>query len=81
MKASTLVKTGMIGSVIAAICCFTPFLVIVLGGVGLSAWLGWLDYVLFPALALFLAVTAYGLWRRRRAAACCAPSDNSKESA
>ena len=34
------------GSVIAALCCFTPILVIGLGVVGLSAWLGWLDYVL-----------------------------------
>ena len=72
MKDATIVKTGVVGSVIAAICCFTPVLVIALGAVGLSAWLGWIDYVLFPALALFLGMTAYGLWRRHRAAACCA---------
>jgi mercuric ion transport protein len=67
----TVIKTGIIGSVVAAICCFTPLLVILLGAVGLSAWLGMLDFVLFPALGLFLAITAYGLWRRRRRAACC----------
>lgn len=81
MKDGTLLKTGIAGSVIAAICCFTPALVVLLGAVGLSAWLGWLDYVLFPALALFLGVTAYGLWRRRQAAACCAPSMQSKGNA
>jgi mercuric ion transport protein len=72
MKDATIVKTGVVGSVIAAICCFTPVLVIALGAVGFSAWLGWIDYVLFPSLALFLGITAYGLWRRNRAAACCA---------
>lgn len=46
-----LLRTGIVGSVVAAICCFTPALVLLLGAVGLSAWLGWLDYVLFPALA------------------------------
>lgn len=72
MKDGTILKTGIIGSVIVAICCFTPVLVIGLGVVGLSAWLGWIDYVLFPALALFVGITAYGMWRRRRAAARCA---------
>lgn len=70
MKDETILKTGIIGSVIAAICCFTPVLVIGLGVVGLSAWLGWIDYVLFPAFALFFGITAYGMWRRRRPAAC-----------
>ena len=59
-------RTGIIGTVIAALCCFTPILVAVLGAVGLSAWLGWLDYVLFPALAVFIALTIYGLYRRQR---------------
>ena len=61
-----LLRTGIIGTVIAALCCFTPILVAVLGAVGLSAWLGWLDYVLFPALAVFIALTIYGLYRRQR---------------
>jgi mercuric ion transport protein len=78
MKDGTILKTGIIGSVVAAICCFTPVLVILLGVAGLSAWLGWIDFVLFPALALFLGLTAYGLWRRR-AAACCAPEGRTDE--
>ena len=63
MKDSTIIKTGVTGSVIAAICCFTPILVVLLGAVGLSAWLGWIDYVLLPALAVFIGMTAYGLYR------------------
>ncbi len=72
MKDSTILKTGAVGAVIASICCLTPVLVLALGAVGLSAWLGWIDSVLLAALALFLAMTGYGLWRRQRAAACCA---------
>ena len=34
--------------------------------VGLSAIIGWLDFVLFPTLALFLALTGYALYRRSR---------------
>ena len=79
MKDATILKTGVIGSIIAALCCFTPILVIALGAVGLSAWLGWIDYVLLPALVLFLGITAYGLWRRQRPAACCAPETQSNK--
>ena len=52
---------------LAVVCCFTPALALLLGGVGLSAWLAWLDYVLLPALILFLAITGYALVRRRKA--------------
>ena len=78
MKDTIILKTGVAGSIIAAVCCFTPALVILLGAVGLSAWLGWIDYVLFPALAIFLSVTAYGLWRRQRAAALSCSSDHAR---
>jgi mercuric ion transport protein len=61
-----LLKYGLIGTVVAALCCFTPILVILLGTVGLSAWLGWLDLVLLPALAVFIGITLYALWRRQR---------------
>ncbi|MDF1600228.1 mercury resistance system transport protein MerF [Mesorhizobium sp. YIM 152430] len=61
-----LIATGIVGSVIAALCCFTPILVVLLGALGLSAWLGWLDYVLLPALAFFVALTVYAVWRRQR---------------
>ena len=61
-----LIATGIVGTVIAALCCFTPVLVVLFGAVGLSAWLGWLDYVLLPALAFFVALTVYAVWRRQR---------------
>ncbi|MCA9506703.1 MAG: mercury resistance system transport protein MerF, partial [Myxococcales bacterium] len=40
--------------------------VVLLGAVGLSAWLGWLDYVLLPALAFLIGLTIYAVWRRQR---------------
>jgi mercuric ion transport protein len=63
-----LLTVGIAGSVVSALCCFTPILVILLGAVGLSALVGWLDYVLLPALVVFLGITVYALTRRRRAA-------------
>ncbi|EAQ04590.1 hypothetical protein OB2597_04890 [Pseudooceanicola batsensis HTCC2597] len=65
-KNDRLLKFGLIGTVVVALCCFTPILVILLGAVGLSAVLGWLDIVLLPALALFIGITLYALWRRQR---------------
>lgn len=61
-----LLKMGVIGTVIAALCCFTPVLVVLLGVVGLSAVVGYLDYVLLPALALFVLITIYAVVRRAR---------------
>jgi mercuric ion transport protein len=62
-----LLGVGLGGSALAAVCCFTPALALLVGAVGLSAWLAWLDYVLLPALVLFLGITAYALVRRRQA--------------
>lgn len=67
----TLLHTGIAGTVVAALCCFTPVLVILLGVAGLSAFTGYLDYILLPALAFFIGLTVYAVHRRRRAAACC----------
>lgn len=64
MKRQTLLRTGIIGTAIAAVCCFTPALVILLGAVSLSAALAWLDYVLLPTLVLFIGITIYALMRR-----------------
>ena len=68
MNNRKLLGVGIVGTVVAALCCFTPLLVVLLGVVGLSAALGWLDYVLFPALAFFIGLTIFAVYRRRRAA-------------
>ncbi len=66
MNNQRLLGIGLAGTTIAALCCFTPLLVVLLGAVGLSAWLGWLDYVLLPALVLFVIVTLVAVLRRGR---------------
>ena len=57
-----LVRYGIIGAVVAALCCYTPVLVVLLGAVGLAALTGYLDYVLFPALAFFIGLTIYAAY-------------------
>jgi len=66
MKTSLLVKTGLIGMVISALCCFTPVLVILFGAVGLAAWVGHLDAILIPSLAVFTLLTLYAFMRKDR---------------
>ena len=66
MNNRKLLGTGIAGSAVFAVCCFTPTLVILLGFVGLTAWLAWLDYVLLPGLALFVGITVFALLRHVR---------------
>lgn len=63
---ATLLRVSLIGTVIVALCCFTPILVILLGVVGLTAITGYLDFVLLPALATFMGLTVYTLWRKKQ---------------
>lgn len=65
-----LLGAGIVGTIIAALCCFTPVLVILFGVVGLSALVGTLDYVLLPALVFFIGLTIYAVWRRQTADNC-----------
>jgi len=66
MNDKRLLGIGLGGFGITAVCCFTPLLVILVTTVGLSAVIGWLDYVLFPAMGVFVAITCYALWLRWR---------------
>ena len=71
LKNSTLLRFGIGGALIAALCCFTPILVVLLGVIGLGALTGYLDYVLLPALVIFVCITIYALQKRKQAQACC----------
>lgn len=68
MTDEKLLKVGIIGAIGAGLCCLTPILVILLTTIGLSAIIGWLDFVLLPALAVFIAITGYALWKKRQTA-------------
>ncbi len=69
MREDTFLKLGVVGTVIVALCCFTPVLVALLVFLGLSALTGTLDLVLLPALVFFIGLTIYAVWRRRRTSA------------
>jgi mercuric ion transport protein len=65
-KGNSLLRAGVIGTVVVALCCFTPVLVILLGVVGLSAVTGYLDFVLFPVLFFFACLTGYAVYRKNQ---------------
>ncbi len=54
------------GTILVALCCFTPILVITLGAVGLSTFTPYLDYVLLPAFVMIvvLAFISYRKWKK-----------------
>ncbi len=71
MNERTLIRTGAVGAIVAAICCATPVLAFVLGALGLSAWAAKADYVLIPVLLGSVVLVGVGLYRRQRTDACC----------
>jgi mercuric ion transport protein len=54
------------GTLVVALCCFTPLLVITLGVFGLSTVTPCLDYVLLPALLVMIIVViiSYLKWKK-----------------
>lgn len=65
MHDRTLVTTGVIGGLIAAICCATPLLAIMFGALGFTAWLATADYILMSALIVCVALIGFGLYHSR----------------
>lgn len=63
-KDKKLLRAGSLGTAVAAICCFTPVLVVLVGFAGLSAIVVWLDYGLFPILFASMGLVAYALYLR-----------------
>ncbi len=66
MEDKKLLRLGVTGTALAAIFCFTPALVLIVSALGLSAVVGWLDYLLLPALAVFASLAVFALVRLRR---------------
>lgn len=66
MNDKKILITGIVGTIFAALCCFTTVLVVLFGFVGLAAFVGYLDYVLLPALVFFVVLTIYAVWRRQK---------------
>jgi mercuric ion transport protein len=79
MKDRALIATGAVGVALAAICCGAPFLALVLGAFGLTAWLAKAAYAVIPALLVCLALVAYRLNRRRTTTDCRTSTPNDQE--
>jgi len=80
MSGRLLITTGAIGAALAALCCATPILAVVLGGIGLTAWLTNPDSVVMAALALRRRFGGLGLYRRQAAATCCDTTGKERDS-
>ena len=65
MQDRTLITAGAIGAVVAAVCCATPLPAVLLGAVGLTAWVAKADCVVIPVLILCIALIGIGLYRQR----------------
>ena len=57
---------GMIGAALACLACLTPVAILAFGAIGLGAWTGHLDLVLFPILAGLVGLVLYRYWITRR---------------
>ena len=64
------------GVVLIALCCFTPLLVITLGVVGFSVFTPYLDYVLFPFLAVMIAVAWWSFSKYEKDCKACNIDNN-----
>ena len=78
MNDRLLVVTGAIGAALAVVCCATPLLAIVLGGVGLSAWLANAGYLVMPVLLTGVVIAGIGIRRRHTAAMTCRPPKSNR---
>jgi mercuric ion transport protein len=65
MKPKAAFWASVSGTVIVSLCCFTPVLAVTLSAIGLAAVIGYLDYILLPALVVMLIIT-FVSYRRYR---------------
>jgi mercuric ion transport protein len=68
-----LIGTGAAGAVLSFLCCVTPVLAVLLGGLGVTAFVAKLDYVLVPVFVASIALVIFALVRRRRSCAVKTP--------
>jgi mercuric ion transport protein len=62
------IATGVVGAILAVVCCAGPVLLVALGSASLTAWFANAYYILVPAVLILLALIALLLYRRRTAA-------------
>lgn len=65
MNHAKLLKTGIIGSIVMMIFCFTPVLVLLFGALGLGAYVSGLDFGLLPLLGISFCLIVFALIKRQ----------------
>jgi mercuric ion transport protein len=68
-----LIGMGAAGAALSMLCCVTPVLAILLGALGLTAFVAKLDYVIIPVFVTSVALVIFALVRRRRSCAAKTP--------
>ena len=77
MNDRTLIAAGALGAVLLALCCAAPVLVVLLGGVGIAAWLGGVGSLAISAALALVAVlfVLFYVWRTGVSRGGTAPKD------
>lgn len=70
MSDRALIRAGMAGAVLAAICCAAPLLVVSLPLAGLGAWMAGAGLVVLPLMVACFGLIAWAIYRRRAKADC-----------
>lgn len=68
-----LIGTGVAGALVSMLCCFTPLLAVLLGALGLTAFVAKLDYVLVPIFLASIGLVIFAFARRKRSCPAKAP--------
>jgi mercuric ion transport protein len=68
-----LIGASAAGAVLSLLCCVTPVLAVLLGALGLTAFVAKLDYVLVPVFVACIALVIFALVHRRRSCAAKTP--------
>jgi mercuric ion transport protein len=60
-------KTGIIGTIVMALCCVTPLLPFAFSAIGLGSLTAFVyhDAVLLPVLGGFILLAILGFWRQK----------------
>lgn len=66
MSDRALIRPGMVGAVLAVICCAAPLLAVSLPLAGLGAWLAGAGLVVLPPIVAGFALVAWAIHRRRQ---------------
>jgi hypothetical protein len=60
-------RVGIVGGIVAAICCAAPAIIALLAAAGLGWFGGYFNYVIIASIFALVGFAAYTLWQRNQA--------------